>query len=403
MQKIENKYSIKIDNLFAIYNSKSENSFCALKDFSYSFPKNKIICIIGESGSGKSTLISFFNGLSKPEFGNIQIENFKLNSNKNLNNILIANIDINNKSIIEKKYSYIVQVSKDTSFNNLRLAVLSNLGIEPKKIKRISKKKLNINNNIQDSFYLLVFSKEVNFDLKTIKISEIKNSNLLFKTEKKHIFKKIKNYKELRKKIGMVFQFPEYQLFKSTVIDDVMFGPINLGFKKKEAQERSIVALNKVGIKKNFWNYSPFGLSGGQKRRVAIAGILAIGTNILVFDEPTAGLDPVGENEMIDIILNEKKHKKTVFVVTHSMEQVLKIADEIVVIHNGKLVKSGTPYEVFLDKNIMEKSRIEIPKVIKTIEELVAKNKKFKALFDYKPRNTEELALSISKVLKGAK
>jgi energy-coupling factor transport system ATP-binding protein len=214
--------------------------------------------------------------------------------------------------------------------------------------------------------------------------------------------KKIKNFKKLRKEVGMVFQFPEYQLFKSTIAKDVMLGPLNLGIKKEEATKRAKKYLNQLGLGDEFLLRSPFGLSGGQKRRVAIAGILAIEPNILIFDEPTAGLDPSGEREMLKIINDLKQQGKTIFVITHQMDQVLEVGDEVIVLDNKKIVAHGSPYNIFTNEQLLSSTTLDVPKVIRVINDLVKKDARFKSLYDLQPRNVNELAAGINKIL-GAK
>jgi len=213
---------------------------------------------------------------------------------------------------------------------------------------------------------------------------------------------KIKKIKDLRKKICLVFQFAEYQLFKKTILKDIIFGPSNFGISKKEATERAKKYINLVGLNETFLNRDPFGLSGGQKRRVAIAGVLAIEPDILVFDEPTGGLDPEGEKEILRIFLKLKELGKTIIVVTHSMNLALEIADNIVVMNNKTIVKAGEPYTIFSDKQLTDETKLFIPHVYKFIEELVQTNKKYEKIFDMKPRNYEQLAQCIVK-LKGGK
>lgn len=205
----------------------------------------------------------------------------------------------------------------------------------------------------------------------------------------------ISHFKRLRKSVGMVFQFPEYQLFKDTVLKDAMFGPLNLGIKKVIAKELGKKYLTKLGINEALFNRSPFNLSGGQKRRVAIAGILAIEPNIVVFDEPTAGLDPVGIEEMLNIISELKNQNKTVFVITHEMDAVLRLADQVVVLGNNGILGYDTPYNIFTNKEIMTKTSLVKPKVIQAIDALSAKNPKFKKLYEFQPRNIKELAQAI--------
>ncbi|WP_033160144.1 ATP-binding cassette domain-containing protein [Mycoplasmoides alvi] len=211
--------------------------------------------------------------------------------------------------------------------------------------------------------------------------------------------RKVKNIKKLRKIISMVFQFPEYQLFKDTVEHDIMFGPVALGASKQEGQRLAEIYLNKMGLDNSYLEKSPFELSGGQKRRVAIAGILAIESEAIIFDEPTAGLDPQGENEMMKIIFEEKANNKTVFVITHQMEKVLEIADEIIVMSKGQIIKHGTPYEIFTDNYLLENTTIIIPPVIKVIKDLVNKNPKFLKLYKYEPRTVKQLAIAINSII----
>lgn len=212
--------------------------------------------------------------------------------------------------------------------------------------------------------------------------------------------KKIKNIKDLRKRVGMVFQFPEYQLFKDTIEKDIMFGPVNLGVPKDEAKKRARHYLNLLGLNDSFLQRSPFNLSGGQKRRVALAGILAIEPDVLIFDEPTAGLDPAGEKDMMNIILNLKKSGKTIFVITHVMDQVLGIGDQVLVIGNKNILASGEPYEIFTNEKLIRENFLDKPKVIKVINQLSKIDKKFNQLLELKPRNVDELAKEIYLLMK---
>lgn len=213
--------------------------------------------------------------------------------------------------------------------------------------------------------------------------------------------KKIRKFKQLRKSVGMVLQFPEYQLFKDTVIKDVMFGPVNLGTDKTKAREVSEQALQRMEIDKIYYSRSPFELSGGQKRRVAIAGILAIEPSIIIFDEPTAGLDPMGIQEMLKIIADLKKQNKTIFVITHNMNHVLELADSVILLGNQQVLAYETPYELFQDNELLSKTTIIKPQIIRMIESLVEKNAKFKKLYEFQPRTINELAIGINKVIGG--
>ena len=154
--------------------------------------------------------------------------------------------------------------------------------------------------------------------------------------------------KEVRQKVGLVFQYPEHQLFEMTIYKDVAFGPENLGLSKEEVDSRVREALSLVGIDEESYEKSPFDLSGGQKRRVAIAGVLAMKPKILVLDEPTAGLDPKGRDEILEKIKSmHEQLKMTVILVSHSMEDIAKLVDKIIVMHSGKVDLLGKPSEVF--------------------------------------------------------
>ena len=186
----------------------------------------------------------------------------------------------------------------------------------------------------------------------------------LLKNKDKTIRKENKRYSKLKKKVGMVFQFPEYQLFSETVLKDVMFGPKNFGFSEEEAKERAIKALKDVGIPESYFDKSPFELSGGEKRRVAIAGIIASEPDILILDEPTAGLDPKGKKEILELIAAYHKTGKTVIVVTHDMDIVLEYSEKVIVLNNGKLIDILSPDELFKKENLEELS-LEMPNLIK--------------------------------------
>lgn len=177
--------------------------------------------------------------------------------------------------------------------------------------------------------------------------------------------------KELRKKIGLVFQYPEHQLFESTVIEDVMFGPKNIGMSQLDMELHSFEALKKVGIGDDLLDVSPFELSGGQKRRVAIAGVLAMDPEVLILDEPTAGLDPQGRNEIYSLIreLHEKSNM-TVVVVSHSMEDMADYVQRIIVMDHGTKAYDGTPAEVFSHYKELEAIGLRAPSVTYVVEEL---------------------------------
>ncbi len=162
-----------------------------------------------------------------------------------------------------------------------------------------------------------------------------------------------KDLKEIRKRVGLVFQYPEYQLFEETVAKDVAFGPKNQGVSEEEIDVRVKEALEDMGLSYDeIAEQSPFELSGGQKRRVAIAGVLAMNPDIIIFDEPTAGLDPRGREMLFECIDKVHQKGKTIILVSHSMDDVARLADRVLVMSGNKLIFQGTPGEVFSEKNI---------------------------------------------------
>lgn len=177
--------------------------------------------------------------------------------------------------------------------------------------------------------------------------------------------------KALRSKVGLVFQYPEHQLFEIDVFTDVCFGPKNLGLSKEEVETRAKAALEQVGLDEHFYRKSPFELSGGQKRRVAIAGVLAMKPEVLILDEPTAGLDPRGRDEILDeISLLHKQNKMTIILVSHSMEDMAKYADRLLVMNHGELAFDGKPREVFLHYKELEKMGLAAPQITYIVQEL---------------------------------
>lgn len=192
---------------------------------------------------------------------------------------------------------------------------------------------------------------------------------------------KPKNLKALRAKVGLVFQFPEMQLFEESIYKDVSFGPKNFGFNDDEIKENVEIALNRVGIAESLWQRSPLDVSGGQKRRVAIAGVLATEPDVLVLDEPTAGLDPQGAKAMMRMFESlNRDHGKTIIMVTHDMDHVLNTADNVVVLDQGSVVYSGEAKSLFTTSTILSDLGFVAPKMIQ-----------LKALLDAKGFNTDGL------------
>lgn len=182
---------------------------------------------------------------------------------------------------------------------------------------------------------------------------------------------KLKEMKELRSKVGVVFQYPEHQLFDETVAKDIAFGPTNFGIAADEIQRRISEILPKVGLAESLLERSPLELSGGQMRRVAIAGILATNPDVYVLDEPTAGLDPRGQKEIMNMFSTlHKETNNTTILITHSMEDALTYADQVIILNEGAVYMQGTPMEVFQHEEALEKVHLQIPERIRFIRKL---------------------------------
>ena len=180
--------------------------------------------------------------------------------------------------------------------------------------------------------------------------------------------------KKLRSKVGLVFQYPEHQLFGTTIFEDVCFGPKNLGLPKNETELRAFTALRSVGMSEKLYYQSPFELSGGQKRRVAIAGVLAMRPEILILDEPTAGLDPKGRDEILQLVAGlHEKENMTIILVSHSMEDIANYVERILVMDGGKLVMDGAPRQIFSRKEELEQMGLAVPQVTEILYELKAR------------------------------
>lgn len=209
--------------------------------------------------------------------------------------------------------------------------------------------------------------------------------------------KKNSNLKGLRKKAGVVFQFPEYQLFEETVEKDIMFGPMNFGISEDDARKICVEMIELVGLDQSYLKKSPFELSGGQKRRVAIAGILSMKPDILVLDEPTAGLDPQGSKQMMDLFTKINNNGTTIILVTHDMNHVLHYCDRVVLLEQGQIVTHDTVRNIFSNDKVLNDLNIELPSITKTIQLL--NNNGFD--IDMSITSIEKLALEIKEKLHG--
>ena len=186
-----------------------------------------------------------------------------------------------------------------------------------------------------------------------------------------NIWENPKEIRKVRSKVGLVFQYPEYQLFEETVFKDIAFGPKNMGLTGEELEKRVIDTCNMIGVKPEYYEKSPFDLSGGEKRRVAIAGVMAMNPEVIVFDEPTAGLDPKGREDVTKIIANYRRHTgATVIIISHSMEDMAVVADKLLVMNKGKLWMFGTVEEVFKNGDELRKIGLNVPIVTRVFYEL---------------------------------
>ena len=203
---------------------------------------------------------------------------------------------------------------------------------------------------------------------------------------------KNKDIRQIRKQVGLVFQFAENQIFEETVLKDVAFGPQNFGVSEEDAEQIAREKLALVGIDKSLFDRSPFELSGGQMRRVAIAGILAMEPAILVLDEPTAGLDPLGRKELMNLFKKLHQSGMTIVLVTHLMDDVAEYANQVYVMEKGRLVKYGKPSDVFQDVVFMEEVQLGVPKITAFCKRLADRGVSFKRL----PIKIEEFKESLN-------
>ena len=282
-KETEKDFILKVENLSCIYQKGTAMESYALKDINLSIKRGSFSALIGHTGSGKSTLLQHFNGLIKPEEGEISVH-------------------------FRKNPALILQ-DKGFLFWKGRKRKVEKEGV-------------------------LSF-KEEGFD-----------------------------FQGLRFKVGLVFQYPEYQLFEETVFEDVLFGPKNQGLSLEEAKKEAEEALRSMGVEEALWQKSPFELSGGQKRRVAIAGVLAMDPELLILDEPTAGLDPAGREELFQVIAHlQERYAMTILLVSHSMDDVARYAEEVFVLNQGECIRQGSPEEVFSHKKEMEELGLGLPQI----------------------------------------
>lgn len=215
----------------------------------------------------------------------------------------------------------------------------------------------------------------------------------------KKSWKRIKNINEIRKLVGIVFQFSEYQLFEETIEKDIIFGPLNMGFSKEEAKKIAKEIIVKVGLDETFLSKNPFELSGGQKRRVAIAGILSMKPDVLIFDEPTAGLDPEGSIEILKLFDKLSNEGTTIIVVTHDLDHVLEHTKRTIFIREGKIIRDGETLSILSDEQFLLENKMEVPKIISLVNKI---NQKYNMKIPYF-RTIDEFIYEINKMKEGKK
>ena len=226
-----------------------------------------------------------------------------------------------------------------------------------------------------------------------------KSGNVFYNNE--NIYENNYDLRKLRCKVGLVFQYPEHQLFEETVLKDVCFGPMNMGMSREEAEKKAKLVLEQVGINEKCYNKSPFELSGGQKRRVAIAGVIAMNPEVLILDEPTAGLDPGGRDEIFELITKlHENNNMTIILSSHSMDDMAKLAKNIIVMNHGKIEFMGSPREVF-NSNVdrLKEIGLDVPQVLELAIKL--REKGFNIREDI--LTIEEAKEEILKAVKGGK
>ncbi|WP_406602778.1 ATP-binding cassette domain-containing protein [Metamycoplasma sualvi] len=241
----------------------------------------------------------------------------------------------------------------------------------------------------------------VEFDYSITKYNKkTKSEKVINKTKViKKSWKKIKNINEIRRLVGIVFQFSEYQLFEETVEKDIIFGPINMGISKEEALKIAKESIVKVGLDVSFLNKNPFELSGGQKRRVAIAGILSMKPKILIFDEPTAGLDPEGSYEILKLFDQLSQEGTTIIIVTHDLDHVLEHTKRTIFIRKGKIIKDGPTLDILSDEKLLIENKMSIPKIINLTNRI---NRKYQMNIPY-CTNVDQFTKIINKIRKEKK
>ncbi|WLP85609.1 ATP-binding cassette domain-containing protein [Mycoplasma seminis] len=374
---------IKIKDLSHTFNPKSPWEFTALNNVNCEINDGEYIGIIGSTGSGKTTFIEHLNQLLSPSKGEITWDFYDdVNISKKL---LLSQAK---KELLEtypansKEYKSELKIKKHQIKQQLKAS--------KKEIKKLQNK-LNHDlkialNDFRENFIAMnkdSYENKLQFKYALTRELHLFKHNYMSQSEEgkaiqrlKYIQDRIiftkqgkrdlfaKDPKRLRKHVGIVFQFAEYQLFKATIQEDIAFGPMAFGMVKEKAYQIAQECLETVGLGPEYLSRSPFELSGGQKRRVAIAGILAMQPDFLVVDEPTAGLDPVGVYEILEILKNLNQQGKTIINVTHDLDNILKYANRIILFKKGEIVRDGEPYEILNDVEFLKENNLQPPHLL---------------------------------------
>ncbi|MDD2258627.1 MAG: energy-coupling factor transporter ATPase [Bacilli bacterium] len=269
----------------------------------------------------------------------------------------------------------------------------------PKKKQVVEYTLSNINLNIEESNEFIAIVGHTGSGKSTL--VQLMNALLLPKTGEitignKVLTKKTKvEMKPIRKKIGLVFQFPEYQLFEQSVLKDIMFGPRNFGFSVEEANEQAIKMSQVVGLEESLLSRNPFSLSGGQMRKVAIAGILASNPEILIFDEPTVGLDPLAKNELMSLLKKLNDDGKTIIIITHDMEVVSKYCKRVIVMKEGEIAIDTTKDQLFKTEGLLEKYSLDYPILLTLLKKI---KEQYNVDLDIYKYNTNDAYLELVRV-----
>lgn len=336
---------IKVKNISKEYDKGLPSYIKVLNDVSLEISPGERISIIGPTGSGKTTLIEHLNALIIPDKGTISYQ-----------------------------------------------------GV-PLKVKMTAGKKLKIKKNMTDQEILEVKAHNELVDQKKQEIKKLKRKDRIEIIETNidisKTVRKIKHIKSIRKQVGVVFQFAEYQLFESTIEKDIIFGPVSMGVNKEKAKELAKKYIKIVGLPEDYLQRSPFNLSGGQKRRVALAGILAMEPAFLILDEPTAGLDPYGVNEMLQLFYDiNQKSNTTIIIVTHDLDNALRWTTRTIFVKEGQIIYDGNTYNLLNNDKFLEENNLIPTRLLSFVNKLKAKGFALGKI-----SSIEELAEAINKII----